>query len=204
MNHNKYNVQARRDLSIYLRSVSELRRGTDEAYKKFEAIKTQAVIAIFKADATMWKTDATVWYGNRRKNAATAETLTKLSKLPVIAIVDDDDSFRRATMSFIRSLGYAVLPFASAEAFLKSDRLRHTDCVISDVQMPAMNGLELQKKLIVQGPRLPIIFVTAFPEMRARAQALSAGAIGFLAKPFSDEELIACLNEALAVRGAFK
>jgi FixJ family two-component response regulator len=79
--------------------------------------------------------------------------------------------------------------------------LRDTDCLISDVQMPGMDGIELQNKLIVQGYRLPIIFVTAFSEMRARAQALSAGAIGFLAKPFSDEELITCLNEALAVRG---
>jgi FixJ family two-component response regulator len=66
--------------------------------------------------------------------------------------------------------------------------------------MPGMNGIELQSKLIVQGYRLPIIFVTAFSEMRARAQALSAGAIGFLAKPFSDEELISCLNRALAAR----
>jgi FixJ family two-component response regulator len=122
-----------------------------------------------------------------------------LSKIPVIAIVDDDDSFRRA--SFIRSLGYTALQFASAEAFLKSDSLHDTDCLISDVQMPSMNGIELQSKLIVQGYRLPIIFVTAFSEMRARAQALAAGAIGFLAKPFSDEELITCLNEALAVRG---
>ena len=124
-----------------------------------------------------------------------------LSKVPVIAIVDDDESLRRATMSFIRSLGYAVLQFASAEAFLRSDRLHHADCVISDLQMPGMNGIELQNKLIVQGHHLPIIFISAFSEMRARAQALAAGAIGFLAKPFSDEELIACLNKALAAKG---
>ena len=123
-----------------------------------------------------------------------------LSKIPIIAIVDDDESFRRATMSFIRSLGYAVHQFASAEAFLNSDRLRDTDCVISDVQMPGMNGVELQDKLIAQGHRLPVIFVTAFPETRARSQAVSTGAIGFLAKPFNDEELITCLNEALAAK----
>ena len=123
-----------------------------------------------------------------------------MSKAPVIAIVDDDDSFRRATMSFIRSLGYAVLQFASAEAFLKSDQLHDTDCLISDVQMPGMNGVELQGKLIDQGHRLPIIFVTAFPEMKARARALAAGAICFLGKPFKDEVLATCLNEALAVR----
>ena len=123
--------------------------------------------------------------------------------VPLIAIVDDDDSFRRATTSFIRSLGYAVLQFGSAEAFLQSDRLHHADCLISDVQMPGMNGIELQSKLTVQGYRLPIIFVTAFSEMRARAQALSAGAIGFLAKPFSDEELVACLDKALAAKGVY-
>ena len=94
-----------------------------------------------------------------------------------------------------------MLQFASAEAFLKSNRLHDADCLISDVQMPGMNGIELQRELIVQGYRLPIIFVTAFSEMRARAQALAAGAIGFLDKPFSDEELVACLDEALAARG---
>ena len=112
------------------------------------------------------------------------------------AIVDDNDPFRHATASFIRSLWYAVLQFASAEAFLKSNRLDDTDCLISDVQMPGMNGIELQGKLIAQGYHFPIIFVTAFPEMKARAQALASGAIGFLAKPFSDETLISCLNKA--------
>ena len=120
--------------------------------------------------------------------------------MPVIAIVDDNDSFRRATMSFIRSLGYAVIQFASAEAFLKSGRLYETDCLISDVHMPGMNGVELQGKLIAQGYHLPIIFVTAFPEIKARAQALAAGAIGFLAKPFNDEMLISCLNEAIGAK----
>ena len=120
--------------------------------------------------------------------------------MPLIAIVDDNDSFRYATMSFIRSLGYAVVQFASAEAFLKSDRLHETDCLISDVHMPGMNGVELQGKLIAQGYHLPIIFVTAFPEIKVSAQALAAGAIGFLAKPFSDEMLVACLNEAIGAR----
>jgi FixJ family two-component response regulator len=120
--------------------------------------------------------------------------------MPIIAIVDDDDSFRHATMSFIRSLGYAVAEFASAEAFLKSDRLAEADCVISDVQMPGMNGVELQGKLIAQGYHLPFIFMTAFPEIRARTKALAAGAIGFLAKPFNDEMLITCLSKALGAR----
>ena len=124
-----------------------------------------------------------------------------MSKVPVIAIVDDDDSFRHATMSFIRSLGYAALQFSSAEAFLKSNRLHDADCLISDVQMPGMNGIELQGKLIDEGHHFPVVFITAFPEMKARARALAAGAICFLAKPFNDEVLITCLNKALCARG---
>ena len=88
--------------------------------------------------------------------------------MPVIAIVDDNESFRHATVSFIRSLGYAVLQFASAEAFLKSNRLYDTDCLISDVQMPGMNGIELQGELITQGHRFPIIFGSRVAPLRGR------------------------------------
>jgi FixJ family two-component response regulator len=121
-----------------------------------------------------------------------------LPKMPVIAIVDDDESFRRATTSFVRSLGYGTASFDSAEAFLKSEQLSDADCLITDVQMPGMTGIELQDRLIAQGHSLPVIFITAFPEMRARAQAIAGGAVGFLAKPFDDRNLISCLNEALA------
>jgi FixJ family two-component response regulator len=120
----------------------------------------------------------------------------------MIAIVDDDESFRRATASFIRSLGYAAAAFGSAEAFLKSDRISDTDCLISDVQMPGMTGIELQGHLIARGHHLPVIFVTAFPEVKTRGRALAAGAVGFLDKPFRDQTLIACLNEALSARPA--
>jgi FixJ family two-component response regulator len=123
-----------------------------------------------------------------------------LSKLPVIAVVDDDDSSRRAAMSLLRSLGYTAVQFASAEEFLKSDRVYDTDCLISDVHMPGMNGVELQEKLNAQGHHLPIIFVSALPELKVSAKALAAGAIGFLGKPFSDEKLIAFLNKAIAAR----
>ena len=119
---------------------------------------------------------------------------------PVIAIVDDDESFRRATLSFIRSLGYSAAAFPSADAFLNSNAVENTDCLITDVQMPGMSGIELQNYLIAQGHRVPIIFVTAFPEMEARNNALRAGAVGFLGKPFGDENLISCLNKALATR----
>ncbi|MGB8896403.1 MAG: response regulator [Pseudolabrys sp.] len=125
-----------------------------------------------------------------------------MSRVPVIAIVDDDESFRRATTSFVRSLGYGTAAFDSAEAFLKSDRIDDADCLITDVQMPGMTGIELQGRLNAQGHRLPIIFITAFPEMKVRAQALAGGAIGFLSKPFNDQGLIACLNKALVARSA--
>ena len=125
-----------------------------------------------------------------------------MSRVPVIAIVDDDESFRRATTSFVRSLGYGTAAFDSAEAFLKSERIDDADCLITDVQMPGMTGIELQRRLIAQGHRLPIIFITAFPEMKVRAQALAGGAIGFLSKPFNDQGLIACLNKALVARSA--
>jgi FixJ family two-component response regulator len=118
----------------------------------------------------------------------------------MIAIVDDDESFRRATASFVRSLGYVAAAFGSAEAFLTSDRIRDTDCLISDVQMPGMTGIELQGQLIARGHDLPVIFVTAFPEVKTKGRALAAGAVGYLDKPFSDQTLIECLNEALSDR----
>ena len=93
-----------------------------------------------------------------------------------------------------------MLQFASAEAFLKSNRLQDADCLITDVQMPGMNGIELQHQLIAQGHHLPIIFVTAFPEMKARAKVFLRPARSAWMKPFSDEMLITCLNEALGVR----
>jgi len=119
---------------------------------------------------------------------------------PVIAIVDDDESFRQATISFIRSLCYSAAAFPSADAFLNSNAVEDTDCLITDVQMPGMSGIELQSHLIAQGHRVPVIFVTAIPETEARGRALRAGAIGFLGKPFGDQNLINCLNKALAAR----
>jgi len=119
---------------------------------------------------------------------------------PVIAIVDDDESFRHATISFIRSLNYSAAAFPSADAFLNSNVVENTDCLITDVQMPGMSGIELQSHLIAHGHRVPVIFVTAFPETEARGHALRAGAIGFLGKPFGDQHLISCLDKALATR----
>src|SRR5215831_12069280 len=108
---------------------------------------------------------------------------TRVPHTPVVAIVDDDESFRRATISFIRSLSYSAVAFPSADAFLNSNAVENTDCLITDVQMPGMSGIELQNYLLAQGNRVPIIFVTAFPETQARGDALRSGAVGFLGKP---------------------
>jgi FixJ family two-component response regulator len=120
-----------------------------------------------------------------------------LSKLPLIAIVDDDASVRDSTDSLVRSLGYVVSTFASAEEFLRSSDLDDLSCVIADVQMPGMSGVELQAHLLTQGNRLPFIFLTAFPDERIRAQALRAGAICYLTKPLDVDNLIEGLQAAL-------
>src|ERR1700688_1415251 len=120
-----------------------------------------------------------------------------LSKLPLVAIIDDDASVRATTDSLVRSLGYSVNKFASAEEFLRSNRLDDLSCVIADVQMPGMSGVELQTHLLTQGYRLPFIFFTAFPDERIRAQALRAGAICYLTKPFDEDSLIQGLQAVL-------
>jgi FixJ family two-component response regulator len=120
----------------------------------------------------------------------------------MISIVDDDASFRQSTASLVRSLGYVATAFASAEEFLKSGLVEETSCLISDVQMPGMSGIELHNRLIAQGHRLPVIFITAFPETRARRQTLAVEAVGFLGKPLNEDELISCIDQALVGRNA--
>lgn len=127
---------------------------------------------------------------------------TSLSNPPVISIIDDDVSVRTATHNLVRSLGYAVETYASAEEFLHSPRLNDTSCVITDVRMPAMSGLDLQSHMIANGRRLPFIFITAFSVENDRARALKAGAVCFLAKPFDGDVLIKCLDTALGQRDA--
>jgi FixJ family two-component response regulator len=115
----------------------------------------------------------------------------------MISIIDDDPSVREATKGLMRSLGYATATFASAEEFLQSGRVIDSSCVISDIKMPGMSGIELQSQLTANGHCVPIIFVTAFPEERMRKRAMKAGALCFLSKPFSEETLIECLDRAL-------
>ena len=121
-----------------------------------------------------------------------------MSDSPVISIIDDDPSVRQATDGLVRSLGYRSVTFASAEDFLESDHIDDTSCVITDVQMPGLSGVELQSVLNARGARLPMIFITAFPEDRIRRCVLEAGAVGFLSKPFEEAVLIEHLEAALA------
>ena len=113
---------------------------------------------------------------------------------PMISVVDDDAFMRQATENLLLSWGFVVSTFASAEAFLDSGRADDTSCLITDVHMPGLTGLDLQQRLIEAGKRLPIIFITAFFSEKIRKQALDAGAIGFLSKPFGDLSLLECLN----------
>ncbi|HKE43434.1 MAG TPA: response regulator [Steroidobacteraceae bacterium] len=116
----------------------------------------------------------------------------------LISVIDDDASFRRALVSLLKSLGYDVDSFGTAEEFLGSGRIGETDCLISDVQMPGMSGLDLQAKLNADGHELPMIFVAASPGAKAREQAIASGALAFLGKPFPEERLITILNHALS------
>jgi FixJ family two-component response regulator len=111
--------------------------------------------------------------------------------------VDDDESVREALESLLRSAGFKAEVFASAEQFLSSDRAREVDCLIVDVRMPGMNGLELQRQLAAGGLRVPIVFISAHGDELARAQALRAGAVAFLRKPFSEQALLNAVQAVL-------
>jgi FixJ family two-component response regulator len=121
----------------------------------------------------------------------------QLRTAPTISIVDDDDSMRCAVKSLVTSLGFDACTFASAEEFLQSPRLDDTACLITDLQMPGLSGIELQKSLLAQDRHIPIIFMTAFPEERMRTRALDAGALGFLSKPFESQTLITLIDKAI-------
>lgn len=126
--------------------------------------------------------------------------VSDLTTVPVISIIDDDASVRAGLNNLVRSLGYVVCPFASAEAFLQSTQRHNTWCVIADVRMPVMTGVELQSHLRSQGSRVPFIFITAAPDENTRSRAFNDGAICFLTKPFDEDTLIDCLNRAIVAR----
>lgn len=120
-----------------------------------------------------------------------------MRRAPLISIIDDDESMLESTQGLVRSLGYQVATFASAEEFLKSEHVDDTSCLIVDVRMPGLSGIDLQRRLIARGVRMPTIFITAFPEEGTRRRAMTAGAVGYLGKPFSEESLLTCLDAAL-------
>lgn len=124
-----------------------------------------------------------------------------MTAVPVISVIDDDASVRGALNNLLRSLGYIVHVFPSAKAFLQSLQLTNSWCVIADVRMPEMSGVELQSRLRAQGNQLPFIFVTAVPDESVRARALGDGAICFLTKPFDEDVLIRCLDAVIDRRG---
>jgi FixJ family two-component response regulator len=118
-----------------------------------------------------------------------------------VFVVDDDESVRRALKGLIRSLGYDVVTFASAEEYLESKHSLDTSCLIADINLPGISGMELQERLVKDGHRTKIIFITAFPEEALRKRALQAGAVCFLKKPFDDDCLVKCLDKALEAAG---
>jgi FixJ family two-component response regulator len=120
-----------------------------------------------------------------------------LPQKPLISIVDDDESVREATKSLMRALGFLAETFGSAEEFLKSDRLHWTACLIADVQMPHMGGVELHRHLVASGVAIPTILMTAYPNRSVRTRALKAGIVSYLIKPFNKDDLLACIRSAL-------
>jgi FixJ family two-component response regulator len=118
-------------------------------------------------------------------------------KTRLVAIVDDDDSMRSALQGLLRSAEFSSQSFASAEEFLQSGQLHQIACLIADIRMPGMSGLELQAQLNAERCRIPIIFITAHGDEKMRMQALRAGAVEFMAKPFDDGALLESVRAAL-------
>jgi FixJ family two-component response regulator len=128
-------------------------------------------------------------------NDSTA-TMSGAPQVSLISIVDDDESVRDALKSLIDSMGFRAVVFASGEAFLNSPYISQTDCLIADVRMPGMSGLELQERLNATNP-LPIVFISAHDDGEARARGLRAGAVDFLKKPFSEDALVRAISACL-------
>jgi FixJ family two-component response regulator len=116
---------------------------------------------------------------------------------PAIAVVDDDEAVRESTIDLLRALGFIAKAFPSGDDFLKSNRIRITSCLIADVQMPGMSGLELYGRLVALGNPIPTILITAYPDQNVRTRALNAGVTGYLVKPFSEKELLDCIDLTL-------
>jgi FixJ family two-component response regulator len=124
------------------------------------------------------------------------------ARRPLISIVDDDQSVREATRGLMRSLGYPTEAFATAEDFLQSRRLAQTACLIADINMPGMSGLDLHRHLSASGNPIPTILITAYPDETARSRALDAGVVCYLSKPFQESDLLSCVNSIFPGHGA--
>jgi FixJ family two-component response regulator len=125
-----------------------------------------------------------------------------MSEVPLISIVDDDALARDGIGTLVESFGYNVITFTSAEHFLQSDVIAETTCLITDLQMPGLSGLQLQEALKSQGCQTPVILITGYPNEQQRKRGLDNGAIGFLSKPFDEESLIKCLTAAIKSRSS--
>lgn len=121
----------------------------------------------------------------------------KMPGVPLISIVDDDDSLRNSLDNLIRSVGFHAQGFSSAEAFLSSNQAHDTACLILDMRLPGMNGLELQRQIVAANWRVPIIFITSHADGDAQARALEAGAVDYLYKPFREEQLLNAIDAAM-------
>jgi len=118
-------------------------------------------------------------------------------KRPLVANVDDDKSIRDTTKDLLESAGLAAVTFASATLLLKSRRMRSISCLIADMRMPQMTGLELHQHLVGSNHAIPTILMTAYPDERVRAQAIKNNVVCYLAKPFAADELLACVRCAI-------
>lgn len=123
--------------------------------------------------------------------------LSSCPQTPVIAVVDDDESVREALGNLLLSMGLEVRAFATAEAFLASPHRASASCLVSDVQLPGMGGLDLQRRVVAEGSAPPVILITAFPRDHVRLQAEEQGAIALFAKPFDCGHLVDCIQRAL-------
>jgi FixJ family two-component response regulator len=124
------------------------------------------------------------------------------AKAPLISIVDDDALARDGIRELVESLGYNAITFSSAEYFLQSNAIAETTCLITDLQMPGLNGLQLQEALQSRGYWTPVILITAYPNEKDWARAFDSGAIGFLSKPFDEGSLIECLTVAIKLQSS--
>ena len=120
-----------------------------------------------------------------------------MPKGPLVAIVDDDESIRDTTKDLLESAGFSAAVFERAESLLKSRRLSQVRCLITDMRVPKMTGLELHQHLVVSNRAIPTILMTAYPDVRAQAQAIKSNVVCYLIKPFAPDDLLACVRCAL-------